>query len=121
MDATDRETLVEQILGTVYGDANFDGIFNHDDLVGLFAASEYEDGIAGNSAWHTGDFNGDREFDSEDLVFIFSRGGYSLTPALPRPAPSRLSNLAAVLADESRKRADDPQPDDERDVEIHRE
>ncbi|MBJ42538.1 MAG: hypothetical protein CMJ80_04485, partial [Planctomycetaceae bacterium] len=85
VDATDRDTFVEEILGTVYGDANIDGVFKHDDVVDLFAASEYEDGVAGNSGWRTGDFNGDKEFDSQDIVFIFSRGGYTLIPALPGP------------------------------------
>jgi len=120
VDATDRDTFVEEILGTVYGDANVDGVFNHDDLVDLFAASEYEDGVAGNSGWRTGDFNGDKEFDSQDIVFIFSRGGYTLIPALPGPESAHRSSIAAARANDSRKQADDPLPDDERDLKVHR-
>ncbi len=58
------------------GDANRDGLFNSDDLVSLFIAGEYEDGITGNSTWDTGDFNHDKEFDSGDLVLALQCGKY---------------------------------------------
>ncbi|MCA9213998.1 MAG: hypothetical protein KDB27_13090 [Planctomycetales bacterium] len=38
------------------------------------------DGVYRSSTFETGDWNGDREFDSADLVFLFSAGTYS-TPA----------------------------------------
>ncbi|MCA9213297.1 MAG: hypothetical protein KDB27_09545, partial [Planctomycetales bacterium] len=49
---------------------------------------EYEDGIAGNSTWATGDWNGDGDFDSSDFVAAFSEGGYEKGPkpaAVPEP------------------------------------
>jgi hypothetical protein len=58
------------------GDANRDGRFNSTDLVQVFQAGEYEDGIAGNSTWEEGDWNGDKEFDSSDLVAAFEQGLY---------------------------------------------
>jgi hypothetical protein len=46
-------------------------------LVAAFAAGQYEDGIAQNSTWEEGDWNGDGEFDSADLVLAFQAGAYS--------------------------------------------
>ena len=57
---------------------NLDGVFNSSDLVQVFAAAEFEDGIAGNSTWEDGDWNCDGEFDSGDLVRAFEGGNYSI-------------------------------------------
>lgn len=69
----DLDYLLESILRTGPGDANVDGRFTTADLVLLFTAAEYEDGIAGNSTWSEGDWNCDGEFDSADLVLAFQR------------------------------------------------
>jgi hypothetical protein len=58
------------------GDSNRDGVFNSSDLIAVFQAGEYEDGIAGNSSFEEGDWNGDGEFDSGDLVLAFQSGNY---------------------------------------------
>ena len=58
------------------GDVNNDGVFDSADLVAIFKANEYEDGVEANSTWSEGDFNGDGEFDSADLVYVFSHGSY---------------------------------------------
>ena len=50
------------------------------DLVGVFVAGEYEDGVPGNSTFQEGDWNGDGEFDSQDLVLAFQMGLYELEP-----------------------------------------
>ncbi len=64
------------------GDSNRDGVFDSSDLIFVFAAGEYEDGIAGNSTWEEGDWNGDGDFDSSDLIVAFAAGYYeSSTPA----------------------------------------
>ena len=72
----DRDRMVEQILGTSYGDSNLDGVFNSQDLVQVFQAGEYRDGIQGNSTWDSGDWNGDGEFDSADIILAFQRSTY---------------------------------------------
>ena len=77
VDATDRDILVEDLIGTSFGDSNFDGIFNSADLVFVLIAGEYEDGIAGNSKWQTGDWDGDGDFDTGDFVLALIKGGYS--------------------------------------------
>lgn len=74
IDQADLLHLVETILSTTIGDANLDGVFDSSDLVLVFAAGQYEDGIENNSGWAEGDWNGDGEFDSEDLVFTFQFG-----------------------------------------------
>jgi YD repeat-containing protein len=58
------------------GDANRDARFDSADLVKVFQAGEYEDGVARNSMWDEGDWNGDLEFDSSDLVAAFQTGNY---------------------------------------------
>ena len=35
--------------------------------------------MTGNSTWAEGDWNGDGEFSSEDLVLMFQTGAYELT------------------------------------------
>jgi hypothetical protein len=51
-------------------------VFDSRDLVLIFQAGEYEDGVPGNSIWLTGDWNCDGEFSSSDLVLAFQSGGY---------------------------------------------
>ena len=58
------------------GDSNLDGKFDSSDLVAVFSAGEYEDGIDGNSEWAEGDWNNDGDFDSSDLVLAFQSGNY---------------------------------------------
>ena len=63
--------IVADILDIPYGDVDYDGDFDGDDLNAVGA--EYEDSIANNSTWKEGDWNGDREFTSEDLVLANSQ------------------------------------------------
>lgn len=60
----------------VVGDSNGDGVFDSGDLVAVFTAGEYEDGIPNNSTFAEGDWNGDGDFDSTDLVFVFANGDF---------------------------------------------
>jgi predicted outer membrane repeat protein len=85
VDLQDLRLLIEQQLGTSIGDANLDGVFNSSDLVIVFQAGQYEDGIPRNSRWSTGDWNCDREFNSSDMVMAFQAGGYvaAASPAAP--------------------------------------
>ena len=76
LDVEDLNYLVTVLIGTVRGDANLDGEFGSDDLIDIFGAAQYEDGIVMNSTWVTGDWNADGEFDSGDLVAAFQDGGY---------------------------------------------
>ncbi len=92
VDVADRDILVEDLIGTSFGDSNFDGIFNSSDFVFVLGAGEYEDGIAGNSKWQTGDWNGDGEFDTTDFVLALVKGGYTAAAQ-----PGDLELLAAAL------------------------
>lgn len=82
------------------GDANLDGLFTSEDLVQVFQAGEYEDGIDGNSSWATGDWNGDAEFGSLDLVRAFQAGTYEQGPLATAnlvPEPSGILPLVMIV------------------------
>ena len=90
VDSADHRHWVTQLAGTWYGDSNLDGQFNSRDFVDVFQAGEYEDNIEGNSTWATGDWNGDAEFSSADIVLASQDGGYGAGPiaaaAVPEPS-----------------------------------
>ena len=89
-----------------YGDANADGFFNSSDLVQVFQAGEYEDGIDNNSYWSTGDWYQDGEFNSADIVFAFQLGQYEVEAAVVAvPEPSAVALLLLGLIALSRSRA----------------
>ena len=52
------------------------GVFDSADLVQVFQTGEYEDGIADNSSYEEGHWNGDGDFDSSDLVAMFQSSHY---------------------------------------------
>ncbi|MEZ6120971.1 MAG: hypothetical protein R3C28_30990 [Pirellulaceae bacterium] len=77
LDLRDFVFMIKRILLTDFGDANLDGRFDSKDLIAVFQAGEYEDGIDGNSGWAEGDWSGDGDFDTQDLVVAFTDGGYT--------------------------------------------
>ena len=83
--------------GVVIGDASRDGVFNSADLVLVFQAGKYEDGIPKNARWEEGDWNGDEDFTTADLVLAFQAGTYG-AGATPRPvaiADARPTSVAS--------------------------
>ncbi|MCA9215725.1 MAG: spondin domain-containing protein [Planctomycetales bacterium] len=96
--AADRNVLVNELLNTYAGDSNLDGEFNSSDLTKIFQASQYEDGISGNSSWETGDWNGDEEFETSDLVYAFAEGGYERGRRAAVGVPEPSSFVTALLA-----------------------
>ena len=80
VDFDDLSIFVDKNLQTSFGDANLDGQFNSSDLVAVFEASEYEDGIAKNSRWESGDWNGDRDFTTSDLTLAFQADRFEKGP-----------------------------------------
>lgn len=106
----DRTFWIETLVNSYFGDANLDLEFNSGDLVATFSVGEYEDGVANNSGWADGDWDGNGEFDSGDFVKAFSAGGYeqgprAATAAVPEPASGSLLLIAmALLAAGVRKR-----------------
>ena len=73
--------LREATVKTYFGDANLDGKFDTSDIVQIFKAAEFEDGIAGNSTWFEGDFNADGDFDAKDLELALRLGKYETRSA----------------------------------------
>ena len=100
VDAEDYRHWVTDIKQTWLGDSTLDGQFDSGDLIEVFGAGQYEDGIAGNSTWATGDWNGDGEFDTGDLIIAFKDGGFEAgqrTAVAAVPEPSLLSLFALSL------------------------
>ena len=79
VDAADRDQLVTHTIGVPYGDVNFDRRFNSEDIVAVFVSGHYLDDILGNSNWATGDWDGNGEFDHNDIVLAQQKGDYQTT------------------------------------------
>lgn len=99
VSASDHVFWVESIRNTYVGDANLDGEFSSRDLVYIFQANEYEDGIVQNSTWASGDWNGDGDFTTADLVRAFQSGGYGMGPrSAIVPEPQHASSVVAWVS-----------------------
>ena len=53
----------------------------------VYQAGQYEDPLSDNSTWLTGDWNGDRDFDSGDLIAAYQAGWFETGPLVTRSAP----------------------------------
>jgi hypothetical protein len=100
-DVNDLVFLIRSVLGTNPGDANLDGQFNSTDLVRVFQAGLYEDGIPRNSSWATGDWNCDGDFTSSDLVMAFQSGAYSQAAQASHRASDWASAVDELVGDRS--------------------
>ncbi len=98
VDVDDHAFWVRQVWGTTAGDADLDGHFTTADLVQVFQAGGYEDGIPANAAWSTGDWNGSGDFDSEDLVLAWQTGGFELPRNPARMVPELTGSTAVTSA-----------------------
>jgi hypothetical protein len=100
----DSNQLIVNVLRSAFGDSNLDRVFDSGDLVQIFSAGEFEDGIPGNSGWADGDWNGDGDFDTADLVLAFQSGSY-VSAAFPnQPGRATVDQIFASLTDNNRKR-----------------
>ena len=100
VDLEDHRIWVSDLKPTWYGDADLDGSFDSSDLTQVFIAGQYEDDIEGNSGWSQGDWTGDKDFTSSDLVAAFADGGYDRGPkssAMAVPEPTSLLLLTGAL------------------------
>ena len=89
VDPKDRDFLIEDVFGIPYGDVNFDGQFDTNDLVDVFQAGLYDETYTGTPvSFCEGDWNGDGVFDSTDIVLAFrENGGPTALPNTAVPEP----------------------------------
>ena len=90
------------------GDANLNGESRTGDLVNVFVSGEYEDVVALNSTWSTGDWNADGDFTTRDLLAAFQDGGFEKGPRtvqqVPEPRAIGLIRIGVVVGFLGRKR-----------------
>ncbi len=91
----DLDFLFESILRTSVADINLDGVFDGRDLALALASGEFEDEIADNSTWSSGDWNCDGEFTTGDIVRAF-RGGNFVSPARAADGLDRAELASAI-------------------------
>jgi hypothetical protein len=68
------------------------------------------DGVPGNSTWSSGDWNGDGEFNSSDLMFLMREGGYegasrTIVNAVPEPSTLAWVSVSMGLLRPRRRRS----------------
>lgn len=87
------------------GDTNRDGFFDSSDIIQVFGSGHYEDGLPLNSTFAEGDWNGDREFTSADLITALQAGTFDST-TYPRLffGPSDIPDLREKLENPIRAR-----------------
>jgi hypothetical protein len=102
VELDDRTVWIKQLKRTIPGDSNLDGTFNSADLVLVFSAGKFEDQVNFDATWADGDWNGDLEFSTKDIVAAFQEGGYvaeaARAAAVPEPSGLALALSAALLA-----------------------
>lgn len=96
LDFFDTPGSLSVLFPASVGDANLDGRFDSGDLTTVFQAGEYEDGVESGSFWMTGDWDGDREFGTSDLLVAFQDGGYSAA-AIAVPEPEYHAGVLAFI------------------------
>lgn len=74
VDSLDADTLINDILGTQYGDTNLDRKVDFADFVIL---SNHFDSVAENRGWSTADFTGDGMSGFDDFVILSNNFGFA--------------------------------------------
>ena len=97
LDLDDLARLIQDVLGTNYGDANLDGIFDSKDLLQITETGHYEDDVVGNSTWADGDWNCDAEFTTDDIVLALSTATFT-TGTLASVRALRETDRSAVAS-----------------------
>lgn len=83
---------------SLIADVNLDNEFNSTDLILIFQAGQYEDGIEDNSTWFEGDWTGDGDFGTADLIAAFQTGVFETGPvAAATPIPETTGLLGPAL------------------------
>ena len=83
----------------ISGESDTDRVFHLDDLVTVFTACEHAVSIETNSICAAGDWNGDSDFSSGDLVVAFQTGAYEagVITALSVPEPAGFVQMMPIL------------------------
>ena len=94
VDLQDLIRIVRDSIQVTFGDVDFDGNFDTNDLVEVLRQGTYEDAIPDNSSWQSGDWNCDGDFTSNDLVLVFQLGNFQAEAVAAEPVQSVTSTDA---------------------------
>lgn len=97
VDHNDRTFWVKDLKNTFFGDANLDQLFDSRDVVIVFQAGQFEDAIAGNSNWESGDWDGDCDFTTSDLILAFREDSFENGPRRSLVLPEPVNSWPIVL------------------------
>jgi hypothetical protein len=75
VDTSDRDAMIVEVLGSTYGDANFDRVFDSADLIQVLQAGKFRS-LSAKATWEQGDWDGDGVFDTKDVLLALQRGAY---------------------------------------------
>lgn len=96
VNESDRSYWIHTIMGTNFGDANLDKIFDSQDMVLAISGGKYEaDSLA---TWSEGDFDGNLLFNTNDMILALQTGTYeTAAAALGVPEPTNAALFFIIL------------------------
>lgn len=100
VDDLDLDLLIEEVFGTLPGDANLDGVVDGQDFV-AWNSNKFTSG----NGWTDGDFNGDNVVDGNDFLiwnsqkFQSGSGGnpYNYEPPISVPEPGCMAGVSLLI------------------------
>ncbi len=90
VDTEDARVLVEDLLGTRFGDANLDGVVGNADIGAVFGSF----GTASGAGWADGSFDGDGDVDNGDIGTVFGNFGFDASGSVISAVASLTSDVA---------------------------
>lgn len=95
VDSLDQQTLVEDYLGTLLGDADLDGSVQFADFLAL------SEGFGQEGGWEQGDFDSNGMVEFQDFLLLSQNFGQptaeSQTASVPEPSMACYAMIAASL------------------------